>query len=114
VQTELTVDADTRKALLRLAALMDEDNARTNHVGIPVSYGHYLVSVAVSGTTQEWDAEWLRILRTRGPQAAKAWGDEQEKRTHDLIQLVYPGGATAKARSANEVRALATETELAA
>lgn len=112
MQTELT--AETRQALLRLATLMDEDDARTNHVGIPVSYGHYLVSVAVSGTTEQWDAEWLRILRTQGMQYAKAWGDEQEKRTRDLIQLVYPGGATAKARSADEVRALATQTQSAA
>lgn len=110
MQTEL-VDAETRQALLRLATLMDDDNTRTNHVGIPVSYGHYLVSIAVSGTTQEWDADWLRILRTQGMQAAKAWSDEQEKRTHALIELVYPGGATATARSAAEVRALATQTD---
>ena len=109
MQTEL-VDAETRQALLRLATLMDEDNARTNHVGIPVSYGHYLVSVAVSGTTQQWDAEWLRILQAQGMQAAKDWSDEQDKREHALIDLVYPGGATAKDRSADEIRALAAGT----
>lgn len=102
------VEADT---LRRLADLMDADDARTGNVGIPVSYGHYLVSVGVSGTCAEWDAEWLRLLRARGMQAAKAWADEQEQRTKDLIQLVYPGGATAHAKTAAEVRALADSAD---
>ncbi|MGW2721347.1 hypothetical protein [Streptomyces sp. NPDC001492] len=93
--------------LRRLADLMDEDDARTGNVGIPVSYGHYLASVAVSGTAEEWNAEWLRLLRAQGMQAANAWADEQEQRTKALIQLVYPGGATAHAKTAAEVRALA-------
>jgi hypothetical protein len=107
-RTEVT---EIRQALLRLATLMDEDNARHNNVGIPVSHGRYLAGLAVSGTADEWDAEWVRILRTDSMQAATIWADLQEKRTQTVIELVYPDGATATARSADEVRALAAEAK---
>ena len=108
---DVPLAAAEAETLRRLAELMDADDARTGRVGIPVSYGHYLVSVAVSGTAEEWDSEWRRILRTQGMQAAKAWADKQEKRERDLIQLVYPGGATARAKTAAEIHALAGSGE---
>ncbi|MEU5772621.1 hypothetical protein ABZ819_04865 [Streptomyces venezuelae] len=95
------------EALHRLADLMDEDDARTGKVGIPVSYGHRLVWLAVVGSHEAWQAEWLRLLRTESLQAANEWSDRQEERIRHLTRLVYPGGATAQSKSAAEVRAMA-------
>lgn len=104
---EMRVLHDDARVLRRLAELMDEDDARTGKVGIPVSYGHYLLHVAVSGTSQEWDNEFVRILRTESRSAAIAWANQLEAQFQRLIQQVYPGGAVARARSAAEVRELA-------
>jgi hypothetical protein len=98
-----------KQALLRLAALMDEDNAQTRNVGIPVSYGHHLAWLAIVGSHDAWETEWLRLLRTQSLHAANAWSERQEQRMRALIDLVYPGGARAVSRSAAEVRALATD-----
>lgn len=94
-------------ALRRFADLMDEDDARTNRVGIPVSHGHYLLSQAVSGSSDEWDAEWIRIARTESRQAAIEWAGREEAQLQRLIERVYPGGATACRKSAAEVRSMA-------
>ncbi|WP_405673131.1 hypothetical protein [Streptomyces sp. NBC_01530] len=104
----LTVERETEiRALRRLADLMDGDDARTGKVGIPVSYGHYLVWLAVVGSYGAWEAEWVRLTRTASVEAASEWSARQETQVQRLIELVYPGGATARARSAAEVRALA-------
>ncbi|MER8220951.1 hypothetical protein ABTZ58_10225 [Streptomyces sp. NPDC094143] len=94
-------------ALRRFANLMDEDDARTSRVGIPVSHGHYLLSQAVSGSSDEWDAEWIRLTKTDSRQAAIEWAQREESQLQRLIQLVYPGGATACPKSAAEVRSMA-------
>lgn len=99
--------ASDAATLHRLAHLMDEDNARTNTVGIPASYGHWLINLAVSGPCEAWDAEWVRLTRTVSRQAAIEWADRQEAQIRRLAELIYPGGATARARSAADVRALA-------
>lgn len=95
------------RTLFRLADLMDEDDARTGKVGIPVSYGHRLIWLAVIGSYEAWEAEWVRLTRTESMDAANEWSARQETQIRQLIELVYPGGATARARSAAEVRALA-------
>lgn len=98
------------QVLLRLADLMDEDDARTGKVGIPVSYGHRLVWLAVIGSYEAWEAEWVRLTRTKSVEAANEWSARQENQVQRLIALVYPGGALARARSAAEIRALAEAT----
>jgi hypothetical protein len=105
------MDTETKHALLRLADLMDKDNTQTNNVGIPVSYGHHLAWLAIVGSHEAWEAEWLRLLRTQSLQAANAWSEQQEQRMQTLIELVYPGGSRAESRSAAEVRALAVEAD---
>jgi hypothetical protein len=94
-------------ALRRFADLMDEDDARTNKVGVPVSCGHYLLSLAVSGSTAEWDAQWIRLANTESQQAAIEWAEAEEAQLQRMIELVYPGGATACRKSAAEVRSMA-------
>ena len=93
--------------LRRFADLMDEDDSRTSKVGVPVSHGHYLLSQAVSGSADEWDAEWLRLAKTESRQAAIEWAEKEEAQLQRLISLVYPGGATACPKSAAEVRSMA-------
>jgi hypothetical protein len=99
--------ASDSRALHRLAELMDEDDARTNKVGIPVSYGHRLVWLAVIGSFEAWETEWLRLTRTESVEAVNEWSARQETQVQRLIELVYPGGAVARSKSAAEVRALA-------
>lgn len=101
------MSAETKGALLRLADLMDEDDARTGKVGIPVSYGHHLAWLAVVGSHEAWEAEWVRLARTESTAVACEWSERQEAQTRCLIELVYPGGATAVTRSADEIRAMA-------
>ncbi|WP_435595918.1 hypothetical protein [Streptomyces albogriseolus] len=86
---------------------MDEDDARTDRVGIPASYGHYLLWTAVTKPYGDWDTEWVRLVKTQSRQAAKEWADRLETQFSRLIELVYPGGATAGSRSSAEVRSLA-------
>jgi len=95
------------RVLRRLADLMDEDDARTGRVGIPVSYGHRLLWLALVHSFDAWDAEWVRLAHTESVNAASDWADRLEARFQRLVELVYPGGATARARSAAEIRALA-------
>lgn len=95
--------------LRRLATSMDEDDAHTNKVGIPVSYGHYLLWLAVIGTYEAWETEWVRLTKTQSAQAAAEWSERQEGQVQRLIEVVYPGGATARPRSAEDVRALADQ-----
>ena len=102
------------EALLRLAQLMDEDDARTNKVGIPASYGHYLLREALAGSGDTWDREYARLCHTEGGAAATAWADRLEQQFRRLVELVYPGGATARAVSSADVRALAASTDSAA
>lgn len=93
--------------LRQLATSMDEDDARTNKVGIPVSYGHRLLWLAVIGTYEAWETEWVRLAKTESTQAAVEWSERQEGQLQRLIELVYPGGATARPLSAEDVRAIA-------
>jgi hypothetical protein len=102
-------EADNR-ALHQLADLMDEDDARTGRVGIPVSYGHRLVWLAVIGSFEAWETEWVRLTRTESVDAANAWSAQQETQVQRLIELVYLGGAMARPKSAAEIRALAEAT----
>ncbi|WP_030777169.1 hypothetical protein [Streptomyces sp. NRRL S-920] len=102
-----TVTPSEAAALNRLADLMAEDDSRTGGVGIPVSYGHRLVWLAIVGSFEAWQTEWLRLTRTESAQAANAWDDRQEALVRRLIELVYPGGATAQAKTVAEVRAMA-------
>ena len=106
-------NSDT-STLLRLATLMDEDDTRTNKVGIPVSYGHYLIWLAVIGTYEAWEAEWVRLTKTQSVQAANDWSDQIETEVQRLIELVYPGGITARPKSSQDIRELAAQTEIAA
>jgi hypothetical protein len=104
-------DAST---LHRLATLMDEDDARTNKVGIPVSYGHHLIWLAVIGTYEAWEAEWVRLAKTKSVQAANDWSAGIEAEVQRLIELVYPGGITARPQSAQGIRVLAAQIQTAA
>jgi hypothetical protein len=103
------MDQSDTTALRRLATSMDEDDARTNKVGIPVSYGHRLLWLAVIGTYEAWEAEWVRLAKTESPQAAIEWSERQEDQVQRLTELVYPGGATARPKSAQDVRAMADQ-----
>lgn len=105
---------DKAAALYRLADLMDEDNSRTasispcgHPVGIPVSYGHYLVWLAVIGTYEAWETEWVRLAREESLEAAMKWGAGLEQLIRELIGLVYPGGATASPLPPERVREIA-------
>lgn len=106
-------NSDT-STLRRLADLMDEDDARTNKVGIPVSYGHRLIWLAVIGTYEAWEAQWVRLARTKSVQAASEWSDAIETEVQRLIELVYPGGILARPKSAQDIRAMAAQIEMAA
>ncbi|WP_371099846.1 hypothetical protein [Streptomyces sp. PU_AKi4] len=106
-----TSDSDV---LRRLADLMDEDDARTNKVGIPVSYGHRLIWLAVIGTYEAWEAEWVRLTKTKSVQVANEWSAGIDAQVHRLIELVYPGGIMARPKSAQDIRAMADQTETAA
>ena len=106
-------NSDT-STLHRLATLMDEDDARTNKVGIPVSYGHHLIWLAVIGTYEAWEAEWVRLARTKSAQAANEWSAGIEAEVRRLIELVYPGGITARPKSAQDIREMAAQIEIAA
>ena len=101
-------------ALRRLATLMDEDDARTNKVGIPVSYGHHLIWLAVIGTYEAWEAEWVRLTKTESLQTANEWSEGLDAQVHRLSELVYPGGILARPKSAQDVRAMADQAELTA
>lgn len=95
--------------LLRLADLMDADDVRTHRVGIPASYGQHLLWTALTGPGDSWSREYVRRLRAEGPEAVKTWADRLEVQQYRLIELVYPGGAIARPRSADEVRTMAAE-----
>ncbi|MDQ0809840.1 hypothetical protein QFZ63_001554 [Streptomyces sp. B3I7] len=95
------------EALRRFAQLMDEDDARTNKAGLPASYGHYLLFVALAGPGDAWDREYARLCHTEGGAAATAWAARLEQQYRRLIALVYPGGATARSMSSADVRAIA-------
>ena len=100
--------------LLRLATMMDEDDARTNKVGIPVSYGHHLIWLAVIGTYEAWEAEWVHLAKTKSVQTANEWSAGIEAEVQRLIELVYPGGITARPKSSQDIRALAAQIQIAA
>lgn len=102
------------KALRRLAQLMDEDDARTGRVGIPISYGIYLVWQALAGPGDDFDLEYVRLCRTKGSAAAVAWGQELDRQYHRLTGLVYPDGCLSRPMKADEVRALADTLDNAA
>lgn len=108
------MNSNDSSTLRRLADLMDEDDARTNKVGIPVSYGHRLIWLAVIGTYEAWEAEWVRLAKTQSLQAAVEWSDGIEAEVQRLIELVYPGGITARPKSAQDIRAMADQAEAAA
>lgn len=108
------MDSSDITALRRLATLMDEDDARTNKVGIPVSYGHHLIWLAVIGTYEAWEAEWVRLTKTQSVQVANEWSAGLDAQMRRLIELVYPGGIMARPKSAQDVRAMADQAELAA
>jgi hypothetical protein len=98
-------------ALRQAADLMDEDDTRTNKVGIPVSYGHHLLWLAVTKPYGDWDTEWVRLVRAQSREAANQWADRVEAQHQRLIELVYPGGALARSKSAQDIRAIADEAE---
>lgn len=102
---------DDSTALRRAADLMDADDARTNRVGIPVSYGHHLLWLAVVKPFGDWDTEWVRLVKAQSRQAAIEWADRVEAQHQRLIELVYPGGVLAGSRSARDIRALADGIE---
>lgn len=105
------MDKNDIPALRTMADLMDEDDARTNKVGIPVSYGHYLIFLAVTKPYGDFDIEWARLAKTQSRQAANAWADKIDAQHRRLIELIYPGGAVARAKTAQEIRAMADEAE---
>lgn len=98
-------------ALRRLAQLMDEDDARTGRVGIPVSYGIHLAWQALAGPGDAFDLEYVRLCRTKGSAAAVAWGRELERQYHRLTGLLYPDGCLSRSMKADEVRALANSLD---
>jgi hypothetical protein len=98
-------------ALRQLADQMDEDDARTNKVGIPVSYGHHLIWRAVTKPYGDWDTEWVHLVNTQSRQAANEWAAGIEAQLQRLIELVYPGGALARSKSAQDIRAMADQAE---
>lgn len=101
------MDIPDNDVLNRLADLMDADDARTGKVGIPVSYGHFLLWEALVGPGDAWDQEYARLCRTKGSSAAVAWSSGLEAQHRRLLDLAYPGGALAQPISADAVRALA-------
>lgn len=105
------MDMTDSDALHLLAKLMDEDDARTGRVGIPVSHGHFLLWEALAGPRDAWDREYAHLCRTEGSTAASAWSNRLEAQYRRLVDLVYPGGATAHSVSADTVRALATDDQ---
>lgn len=99
-------------ALRAVADLMDRDNERCRAlygapVGIPPSMVDSLITRACLGPSGEHTAEWTRIAREKGMDAAMAWGAAKERLRQQVAGLVYPHGLHTGTVSADEVRATA-------